>query len=255
MERISSRKNRLIVHFKALSADSAYRCEKKEFLCDGEKMLREAISCGASVTSVLWGERPSFPLSEQIMQYTCPFDLLQYASPLKNTPGPLFSVRMRTDMPLDNISSALIMENVQDPGNVGTIIRTANAMGIDIVASVGDCADVYNFKSVRSSMGAIFRQGIISASIAEIRALADNNGLKLYAAAPSETSADIRSVGLKNSAIAIGSEGAGLSDEFLSACDGQIIIPMKECSESLNAAIAAAIVMWEMSKNTAGEGK
>lgn len=254
MEHVSSRKNQAITHLKALSSDIAYRYENSEYLCEGEKMLREALSCEADIAKVLWCEKPSFPLDKDIKQYTCPPELLQYASPLKSSRGPLFSVHMNK-FKVEHVKSALILENVQDPGNVGTVIRTADAMGIDVVVLTGNCADVYNFKTVRSTMGAIFRQRIVLADIPKIRDLTKNNGLKLYCAALSDTALNIRSVNLHNSAVAIGSEGAGLSDEILSACDGQIIIPMKGQSESLNAAVAASIIMWEMAKNIAGEDK
>lgn len=146
------------------------------------------------------------------------------------------------------ITNAVVLENLQDPGNVGTVIRTANAFGIDAVILVGDCADLYNPKTVRASMGAIFRQRVIRLNVSELKALCLNEKLALYGAALSDTAQDIGEVSLLNAAVAIGSEGRGLSEDFLKLCDGQIIIPMKPCAESLNAAIAAAVVMWEMSK-------
>lgn len=254
MEHITSRKNRIITYFKSLSSEASYRFERGEYVCDGEKLLREAISSGANVKAVLWSNQAAFELDSSIEQYSCPEDLMQYASPLKNSRGPVFSVAMNnfeTDGPVKN---AVVLENVQDPGNVGTVLRTANALGIDLVVLTGACADIYNPKTVRSSMGAIFRQSVLTAEIGEIREFADRNGLKLYGAALSETSEDIRNLDLMNFAVAIGSEGGGLSDEFLSVCDGQLIIPMQPCSESLNAAVAASIVMWEISKSSAGEG-
>ena len=143
-------------------------------------------------------------------------------------------------------SNAIVLENVQDPGNVGTVIRTASAFGIGAVILVGDCADPYNFKTVRSAMGALFRQRILTADMSMLTDLLHNNGLKLYGAALTDSAEDIRNVDVKNAAVAIGSEGRGLSKAFLEGCNGQIIIPMLPHSESLNAAVAAAVVMWEM---------
>lgn len=253
MEYITSRKNRIITHLRSLESDAAYRGECREYVCDGEKLLKEALSCGARVKTVLWRDEPAFKLEPSIEQYSCPEDLMQYASPLKNSRGPVFSVAMRDCATDGDVRNALILENVQDPGNVGTVLRTANALGIDLVVLTGACADVFNPKTVRSTMGAVFRQRVMTSDIGGIRALADKNGLKLYGAALSETSEDIRKLDMINAAVAIGSEGGGLSDEFLSVCDGHLIIPMQPCSESLNAAVAASIVMWEMSKNSAGE--
>jgi TrmH family RNA methyltransferase len=143
------------------------------------------------------------------------------------------------------VSMIAALENVQDPGNVGTVLRTANAFDIPAVVTVGDCADPYGPKAVRASMGAIFRQRICAAGIEDIEK-ARRNGMKVYGAALGDNCADIRTVSLKNCAVAIGNEGGGLTEALLEACDGRIIIPMSPRSESLNAAAAAAVVMWEM---------
>ena len=142
--------------------------------------------------------------------------------------------------------SAIVLENVQDPGNVGTVIRTASAMGIGAVLLLGDCADLYNPKTVRSTMGGIFRQRVIETDEAGLMSFLSENGLRLYGAALSEKAVDVRGVDIKNLAVAVGSEGKGLTQRLLSLCDGQLIIPMEPDSESLNAAVAASIVMWEI---------
>ena len=181
--------------------------------------------------------------------YTAPKDLVEYASPLKNSPGPVFTVaipREETDSPLEN---AIVLENVQDPGNVGTVLRTAKALGVSAVVLVGACADVYSPKATRATMGAIFRQRVLHADIPALKALAAKNGLPLYAAALSEQAADIRSLALENAMVCVGSEGQGLSRELMDACDGQLIIPMTPGSESLNAAVAASLILWEMTRD------
>ena len=182
-------------------------------------------------------------------QYVAPAALCDYASPMKNSPGPVFTLaipREETDRPLEN---AIVLENVQDPGNVGTVLRTAKALGVQAVVLVGACADVYSPKAARATMGAIFRQRVLHADIPGMKALAEKNGLPLYAAALSEQAADIRSLPLKNTMVCVGSEGQGLSRELIDQCDGQLIIPMTPGSESLNAAVAASLIMWEMTRD------
>lgn len=142
----------------------------------------------------------------------------------------------------------IVIENLQDPGNVGTVIRTANAFDIDAVIMVGACADLYNPKTVRASMGAIFRQRVMHMSIEQLNEYTQRFCLPLFGAALSDKAADIRNAELHRSAVAIGSEGRGLSRELLSICGGELIIPMNPHSESLNAAVAASLVMWEMSR-------
>jgi len=248
VEHISSRKNPYILRLRTLSADGAFRRVEGEYLCDGHKLLAEALEKGAEIRTVLWkGAAGEIPLPESVKQYTAPDDLFDYASPMKNSPGPLFTLTIPAEAePV--FERAILLENVQDPGNVGTVIRTAAAMGIGTVLLCGACADVYSPKTARATMGAIFREKIIHCTVEQVRALADRNGLKLYGAALSDRAADIRELPLGNAVVAIGSEGRGLSAKLLSQCDGELIIPMSPGSESLNAAVAAAIVLWEMAR-------
>lgn len=141
-----------------------------------------------------------------------------------------------------------MLETIQDPGNLGTILRTANALSVDTVILTGDCADVWNPKTVRATMGAVFRQRFYEMERGEMRDYLARHGLKLYGAALSDRAGDLRRVDLRAAAVAIGSEGQGLSKELLALCDGELIIPMNAQCESLNAAVAAAIVMWELTR-------
>lgn len=249
MEKISSRKNTYIRHVRELAVNGAYRAGRGEYLCDGVKTLKEALRFGAAVRSVLWkdraGEVPGLSGAEQ---YLAPAALFDYASPMKNSPGPLFTVKIPAADPAVPIANALVLESVQDPGNVGTVIRTANAFGLSAVILTGDCADLYNPKTVRASMGAIFRQRVLRVPREELPALLEKNSLPLYGAALSDRAEDLRKVPVKRAAVAVGSEGSGLSRELLDLCAGQIIIPMGPDSESLNAAVAAAVIMWEMAR-------
>ncbi|MCR5663914.1 MAG: RNA methyltransferase [Oscillospiraceae bacterium] len=249
MERLTSRKSAIIRHFRALGGDQSYRYEKGEYLCDGPKMLQEAIRFGAQIKTVLWKEEAFDPAGLVCeAEYTAPEDLFDYASPLKNSPGPLFSVSIRGCGKPAPLQRALVLENVQDPGNVGTVIRSANAFGIQTVILTGSCADLYHPKTVRSTMGAIFRQNVIRLDLGGLNALLRDSGLALYGAALSERAVDIRSLDLHRCAVAVGSEGRGLSGELLALCKGEVIIPMRPESESLNAAVAASVILWEMAR-------
>ena len=110
----------------------------------------------------------------------------------------------------------------------------------------GGCADLYNPKTVRATMGAVFRQLVLETD--DLPAFLNETGLPLYGAALADNALDVRRVDLKNAAVAIGSEGRGLSEELLDICREKIIIPMDPDSESLNAAVAAAVCMWEMAR-------
>ena len=246
MQFLSSRKNQVISHFKKLGTDRAYRTQCGEFLCDGEKLLKEALLWNADITAVLW-EGEACAALDCPAQYIAGRELLDYVSPLKSAPSVLFTVRMKA-WPDADPGRTLVLETIQDPGNLGTILRTANALGIETVILTGECADVYNPKTIRAGMGAVFRQRWISIERENLKAYLDAHGKRLVGAALSGRSVDIRCADLKNAAVAIGSEGQGLSETLLAMCAQEIIIPMRPQCESLNAAIAAAIVMWELER-------
>ena len=167
---------------------------------------------------------------------------------MKNSPGPLFTVRIPVDPKDGKIENAIILENVQDPGNVGTVLRTASAFSIGAVVLTGDCADLYSPKTVRATMGAVFRQRVLRLDRSELPAWLEEHGLPLYGAALSKDAQDLRGLDLTHAAVAVGSEGQGLSPELLALCRGEVIIPMDARSESLNAAVAASVLMWEMAR-------
>ena len=248
MDRITSRKNPIIQQLRAFGRERAARASAGRFVGDGEKLLREAIESGARLDTVLWAEQPSMPVPDGVRQYTAPAELVDYVSALSHSPGPVFSLAMEP-LPLpERLNRVVVLESVQDPGNVGTVLRTANALGMDAVLLTGACADLYSVKTVRATMGAIFRLPVRALSLEEMADLLKAHNLPLYGAALRDTAADLRDRDLTRAAVAVGSEGQGLSEALLSRCDGEIIIPMRPGAESLNAAVAAAVLMWEMAR-------
>ena len=248
MDRLTSRKNPVIRQLRALGRERSARMEAGLFVGDGEKLLHEAIQSGVEIDTVLWAETPAMDFPGAAHQFTAPAELVEYVSALSHSPGPVFTVRMQPKPFPEALRRVIVLETVQDPGNVGTVLRTANALGMDAVLLTGNCAGLYSPKTVRSTMGAIFRMPALECTLDEMKALLEQHGLPLYGAALSESARDLRTVALGRAAVAIGSEGQGLSRELLSLCDGAIIIPMRPECESLNAAVAAAIVMWELGR-------
>lgn len=248
MERITSRKNPYIARLRALGSDAAARRERGETALDGLKLLGEALASGAEVTGLLCSDPACLPPGLGCPVYTAPPELVGYASPVKNSPGPVFSVRLPRIAAPEELRCAVVLEDVQDPGNVGTLIRTANALGIDAVFLTGSCADRTSPRAVRASMGAAFRQYARECTLEELGGTLEALGLRLLGSALSEGALDIRRAELGRCAVAIGNEGHGLSPELLGMCGGTVIIPMKPGSESLNAAAAGAVLMWEMAR-------
>ena len=249
LQELTSRKNATIVRLRALAADGAFRRAEGEYLCDGEKLLFEALEKGAQLRCVLWKEKArTLPGLADVPQFVAPAELFDYASPMKNSPGPLFTLAIPPEEAEPAFERAILLENVQDPGNVGTLLRTAAAMGVGTAILCGACADPYSPKAARATMGAIFRERLLRLNVGEAAALARKNGLPLYGAALSERARDVRTVDLRRAVVAVGSEGRGLTPELLALCDGEVIIPMEAGSESLNAAIAGSILLWEMTR-------
>lgn len=245
MEKITSRKNSTLIHAKKLGKDRNYRLENGEFLCDGKKLLREAVTSGAGVISVFTSMQPDIMLSESVKAYQVSTDILSSVSPLKNPQDVLFICKIPEQTGIDiKRGTHLLLDNVQDPGNVGTVLRSADAFGIDSVILTPGCADPYNPKAIRASMGAVFRQKVIFKDIGELHA----SGARFIGTASSSEYTDIRNADFKDCVIVLGNEGQGISGELLALCKEMITIPVSAGCESLNIAAAASIIMWEISK-------
>lgn len=246
MEHITSRHNPLMGHIRKLAGSAAYRWETGEFLCDSPKLLQEALLWQAEITAVVTIS-PLPRLPEHIRQVQVPEDVMASISPVKTPQGVLFTCRL-PQAPLPRSLTGrryVLLDGVQDPGNVGTILRTLDAFDADGLLLTGGCADPYGWKAVRSSMGAVFRRPIYSGTPEELAALLHRSDLPLYGAALREDTVDARQADYTRCTLAIGSEGRGLSREVLDLCDQTIRIPMSDRCESLNAAIAAAVLLWE----------
>lgn len=246
MEHITSRHNPLMGHIRKLVGSAAYRWETGEFLCDSPKLLQEALLWQAEITAVVTIS-PLPRLPEHIRQVQVPEDVMASISPVKTPQGVLFTCRLPQAPPPRSLTGRryVLLDGVQDPGNVGTILRTLDAFDADGLLLTGGCADPYGWKAVRSSMGAVFRRPIYFGSPEELAALLHRSDLPLYGAALREDTVDARQADYTRCVLAIGSEGRGLSREVLDLCDQTIRIPMSDRCESLNAAIAAAVLLWE----------
>ena len=256
MDRITSRKNSIITHVRALAVDGACRREKGQYLCDGIKTLKEALAFGVEVCLVLWKEQ-----AQQVEgllcreQYILPAELFDYASTMKNSPGPLFAVAMperNREAPLKN---AVILENVQNPTNVGAIFRSAAALGMDAVLLTPGCSDPLYRRSARVSMGTVFQIPWTftppwpGEGMARLEAL----GFATAALALREDTLSIDDPRLRSEerlAVLLGSEGDGLTEDTIARCRYTVKIPMYHGVDSLNVAAASAVAFWELRRKT-----
>lgn len=247
MERITSRSNPLTGHIRKLIKDRSYRRQCGEFVCDGVKMLEEGLKWKAEFTSVVLTQGLEVPLPEQGRIVEVPASLMASLSPMKAPQGVLFTCRLPEQRPPERLTGRtyLVLDGLQDPGNVGTIWRSASAFGADGLILTGNSADPYNWKAARASMGAVFRLPVWTLTCPELKALCRVSGLPLYGTALREDTEDLRSLSSAPCVLAVGSEGRGLSQELLSLCDKTLKIPMDPGCESLNAAMAATVALWE----------
>lgn len=252
METITSRQNPLCVQVRKLAAEGKYRRRTGRFLCDSPKLVQEALRwTPEAVETVLCTSQALLPaLPGHVRAVLVPEEVMASLAPSK-TPQGVLAVCALEDRPLPRTlegSRYVVLDGVQDPGNVGTVLRTADAFWCDGVFLVGGCADLWSPKTLRASMGAAFRCPVWSCTAQELSDLLRRSGIPLWGAALREDTADVKAVDWSRAALAIGSEGRGLSRELLEMCDGTVRIPMREHCESLNAAAAAAVLIWEMAR-------
>lgn len=247
-EKISSRKNPLLQQVRKLLSSRAERRKTGLFVADGTKLLEEAVKHWPGLQTVILSEGVEAQVPDHVRLVRVPEDVMASISPMEAPQGALFLGKLPEPAEFIPKRGMLVLDGIQDPGNVGTILRTADAMDVPVVLLDG-CADPFSWKVIRSTMGAVFRIPVVQASWEEVLTRCREAGIPIGVTALSDRAVDIRTANLSEMALVIGSEGRGVRREVLEHADRELIIPMNPHCESLNAAVAAAIVMWEIRKN------
>ena len=256
MERITSKNNPSVIAAAKLS-DKKYREKEGAFAFEGIKLFGEAVKNGAKIRRVFVTEEAFEKYRETLLtvgeeKIFIVSDAVYEKLSFENAPQGVFSVAdYFSPAPKEEISLVLLLDGVADPGNFGAILRSADAFAIDAVFSGKNGADLYNPKTVRACMGSLFRVDVRRCDSIENEILRlKNEGFRIYATTLNESSEDIRRVDLSGKiGFVIGNEGHGVSEAVLKSCTGSVIIPMREGPESLNAAVASSVVMWEAARN------
>lgn len=254
MDRITSVKNPLVRDLRALK-DRKARVETGRFMVEGEKMILEALGCGLQIHDVLVEESME-ALGERLRALgarvsLAPRNLLEAVCDTRTPQGVCASFDQPDEIPLAAAPPRLVaLDGVQDPGNVGTIWRTADAAGFQGILLGGGCADPLSPKVQRSSMGSGFRVGFVNApdlvkALTALRA----RGYAIVASDLSGQDFYKRPREGQKFVLVIGNEARGISDGVREAADMLVKLPMRGGAESLNAAVAAGIMMYEMIRN------
>lgn len=254
-EIITSRSNPLIARIRKLNARRAFRREEGAFVGEGPKLLAEALRWNGALETVVCASGSALPeLPPGVRLVEVPDSLLDAIADTETPQGVVFICK-GNDLALPARLTGqryLILDGVQDPGNVGTIWRTADAFGADGLILSGGCADPWSPKTIRATMGAVFRLPVYESGLTQAAEKLAEAGVPLYAAALRDDTADVRTVCLHPAAVIIGSEGRGVSPLALELSQKTLKIPMRERCESLNAASAATVVLWEMIRDGQG---
>lgn len=255
---ITSKDNDFIKHLKKLK-DKKYREEYGEFIVEGIKMIQEAIDEKAIIKDIIVcddcknQEYFSKEFLYEIAKYNCIYvteKVFLQITDVTNPQGILAVIdRKKIDSDINYDSDLfLILDNIQDPGNMGTILRTADSINLKQIIVAKGTADIYNPKVVRSTMGAIFRVKVIEIEdLTKVVKEMKKRKIKVYAT-DLATNSSIYDVDYKKSAIIIGNEANGVSKQLLDLADQKIKIPMIGKTESLNAAVATGIILYEAVK-------
>ncbi len=243
--RITSRKNPYLQQVRKLLTSRKEREATGLFVADGTKLLQEAVRYFPGLDTVILSDGVEVDIPQGVRLLRVPQEVMASVSPMESPQGAVFVCRLPEKKPLEAACPMLLLDGIQDPGNLGTILRTADAMNVKVALLEG-CADPYSHKVVRASMGAVLRTDVVQTTWAQARQALQSAGIPVAVTALSETAQDIRQADVKAMAVVIGSEGQGVRQEILRQADKALIIPMQAHCESLNAAVAAAIVAWQM---------
>lgn len=256
MLEITSAANTKIKYIRSLAQKKA-RYENGEYTIEGIKSVRDAISSEREITALYvsfsFYENEAFIYPENVPLYRVSDNIFEKMCDTKAPQGILAVIKIENDEFEPELNKAYIYcDGIQDPGNLGTIIRTADAAGFGGVMLSPSCADLFNPKTVRSSMGSFFNMKVIRGVTAQKLTEYKNGGFEIYGGALSEDSIDYRTADFKKpSVIVVGNEANGISDAVLKICT-HIKIPILGKAESLNAGVAAAILMYEVVRQNDG---
>ncbi len=255
---ITSKDNPVIKLYQKLSSSKKERIQYGLFVLEGQRIVEDAVNEESSITHLIFTEKAYEKFRNKIQAdlrntktIVISNELGKKISSTDNTQGIFAICRIpeKRKPVFSGDEKYIVLYGLQDPGNVGMIIRTADALGMDGVILSGSC-DLYSPKVIRSTMGSVFRTNIFIENDTEnLFSMLNKNGVYTSASVIDEDAESITKCDFKGrQAVFIGNEGNGLPENIAVRCDRRITIPMNGSINSLNAAMASGILMWELKK-------
>ena len=257
-EIITSKDNANVKYAKKIMISSKFRKQENAFSIEGVRLCEDAVKSGVKIKIALYTQKcyDKFP---EILNTI----ILASAKSLAVN-GEIINIISDTDAPQGivcicekfvgkietDFTKIILLENIQNPSNLGSILRTADALNLKTVAISSTGCDVYNPKVLRGAMGAVFRLNIIEFDSSElfIKDL-QKNDFKIYATVPNENAVCVNNSDFSGKVgVVLGNEGNGIDAKTIKICNGAITIPMSKSAESLNVSVASGIIMWEIAK-------
>ncbi len=255
---INAKNNPKIKEVKALVTSSRERKISGLFVVEGVRLCLDALLSGCEIQNVFCTENCAEKYSDEIASlrdgcrsfYTVSNDVLKSISDTVTPQGVVCTVKMKQNsFEYEKGKKYIALDTVQNPDNLGAISRTAEALGLNGMVIFGGC-DIYNPKALRASMGALFRLPVfVCKELEDEIEKCKEKGIPVFATVPDREAKSVTTVDFNEGAICIiGNEGNGVSKEIIEKCSDRITIKMDGRAESLNAAAAASIIMWEMAR-------
>lgn len=259
MEKITSKANDRVKFAVKIRENSSLRKQEKLFFTEGARLCFDAASSGVGIAELYVTEKALNKYSDYVRLveekaercFVVSEEVAEKLSDTKNNQGVFCLCKMldkNTNIGKIKYNGKYIaLEDVSNPANFGAVVRTAEAVGLDGVIVSGGC-DIYNPKSQRAAMGSLFRLNVVETEdLPETLKELSQNGMAVLAGVPSSDAEKITEVDMAGGVVAvIGNEGNGITEETCAVATKLVTIPMKGRAESLNAAAAASIIIWEM---------
>lgn len=262
VETISSLQNKTIKDTAKL-VDKKYRQQTGLFMLEGLKLVQELLDSAWQIDSVFLEQNLELPaamqaqlLERSVNLYYVTKEIIAKIADVSTAQGIIAIAKMQPqqmpDFPQD--ATVLLLENIQDPGNMGTIIRTAVATGISAIIVTPDCADIYSPKVVRSTMGGMLRLPIVTMPAQEALSFLQAHQFPVYVTSLTNAASLYSAQFTGRAAIVLGNEANGVSSETLAHSPQRIFIPQIGKIESLNVSIAAGVIMYEVLRQKLASG-